>query len=93
MEDSFDELYDFLLETLEKQLANTIDLFRWSLKRYKVCQPHVWGYSNVNGSLERRRGEYRVGFEMFVTQPRNDAGNRTLITIDSMESLLEEADR
>ena len=93
MEDSFDELYDFLFGDAGKTISKHNRYVPKVSQRMQSLNP-MFGVIAMSMALLKEEELYRVGFgRMFVIAHVTALQLSTLITIDSMESLLDEADR
>ena len=93
MEDSFDELYDFLFRDAGKTISEHNRYVPKVSQRMQSLNP-MFGVIAMSMALLKEEDQYRVGLgRMFVVAHVTALQLSTLITIDSMESLLDEADR
>ena len=93
MEDSFDELYDFLFGDAGKTISEHNRYVPKVSQRMQSLNP-MFGVIAMSMALLKEEEQYRVGLgRMFVIAHVTALQVSTLITIDSMESLLDEADR
>ena len=93
MEDSFDELYDFLFGDAGKTISEHNRYVPKVSQKMQSLNP-MFGVIAMSMALLKEEEQYRVGLgRMFVIAHVTALQISTLITIDSMESLLDEADR
>jgi len=93
MEDSFDELYDFLFRDAGKTIGEHNRFVPKVSQRMQSLNP-MFGVIAMSMALLKEEDQYRVGLgRMFVVAHVTALQVSTLITIDSMEFLLDEADR
>ncbi len=93
MDDSFDELYDFLFRDAANTLGKHGRFVPKVSQKMQSLSPML-GVIAMSMALIEEEDQYRVGFgRMFVVAHATALQLSTLITIDSMELLLDEADR
>ena len=93
MEDSFEELYDFLFRDAGKTIGEHNRFVPKVSQKMQSLNP-MFGVIAMSMALLKEEDQYRVGLgRMFVVAHATALQVSTLITIDSMELVLDEEDR
>ena len=93
MEESFNELYDFLFRDATSTLSKHGRFVPRVSQKMQSLSPML-GVIAMSMALYEEEDLYRMGFgRMFVVAHVTALQVSTLITIDSMEVVLDEADR
>jgi len=93
MEESFNELYDFLFRDAVKKNCKHNRFVPRVSEKMQLINP-MMGVIAMSMALYEEEDQYRMGFgRMFVLAHVTACQVSTLITIDSMDSVLDEADR